>query len=851
MMLIRNWYCSFLVIFIASFTINANLISAPETSQKKTTPISNSSSQPSSNINTPTQNDSKSESDDNADSTAQAESGEERTISSIEITGNKITPAEAIRLYIPFKKGEVYEPNKTSKLIRSVYDGLKRFRQVKVFTQNLGDSFINLRVDVEEKPILKEVIFDGNKSLTEKEIRQKVNLEVPAMDPEELHAIAAQISKLYIEKGYNNATIDAKLVIDENNKASAEFTFNEGKKSIIKRICFEGNTHLTDKELKKVIFTREDWILSLLDKSGTFHPDRLEADKHMIEQAYQNNGYLQAKVSNVRKELDPCDPNKMTLVFEIEEGAQYCISEVHAAGNEILSEEILLANIPLRAGMIYSRERVMNAIKRLEGIWGNNGYIFAHVEPSVQPDEETKTVSISFFSDLGNKMFLNRLTIRGNKKTRDKIIRRRLLVEEGELITQAAMDMSKSSVESLGYFEPRDGVNWKIKKVDDDLADLDLIVNEAKTGHMSFQLGFGGNQTSVASGITVKGNVSDTNLFGSGINMSLDASWAKEEQTLLFHIGQPWLFDKPISGGLDLYHRRPSYDQFRNINIPAINQKLTGGSASLGFITRAKAAIFNDTQVMGTFGVDSIRYNQKPLAQIPALPAAQFDYQELLNREFASGEYAWVSGSLEQNTVNHPVHTSRGYRWRFYTKAGFPTLSSNIGFYRFLLDAHWFTPLINEYDLVFHLHGAIGVANPFNVNRAIPYSELFLIGGPGSVRGFLFGQVGPKFFGDPIGGSKAIYWGAELIFPITSDLNMKAVAFYDGGTGFHNPYANFLNSPASCLGFQDNNFDYRHAVGVGIRLLQPMPIKIDWGFKIDPRKNESPYEVHFGMAYDW
>jgi outer membrane protein insertion porin family len=775
-----------------------------------------------------------------------------RTINEISITysGTKLTPPQAILNYIPYKKGEVFEPNKTSKLIRNVYDGLKRFRQIKVFCQNVGTDQVNLRIDVLEKPILKEVLIEGNKALTEAEIKKKINLDLPAIDQEELMAMRHQIAKLYIEKGYNNPIIDAQLFIDDNNKATAEIIIKEGKKSIIKRIMFEGNEHLTDKELRKVIFTREDWLLSLLDKSGTFHPDRLEGDKAMIEQAYQNNGYLQAKVSNVRIELDECDSNKMTLVFEIEEGALYCINEVHAPGNDVLSEEVLLANIPIQPGMLYSRERIMNSIKRLEAIWGNHGYIFAHVEPSIQPDEDTKTVSISFFSDLGNKMHLNRLTIKGNKKTRDKIIRRRLLLEEGDLITQAAMDLSKNNVESLGYFEPRDGVNWKLRKVDDESADLDLIVNEAKTGHFSAQLGFGGNVTSVASGLTVKGNFSNTNLWGSGITFNVDASWAKEEQTFLFHLSQPWLFDRPISGAIDMYHRRPSYDQFRNISIPAITQKLTGGSSSLGFITRSKTSFLNDTQILGSIGVDSIRYVQKPSAALLFAPTAQPSYQEILNKEFASGDYAWLSASLEQNTVNHPVHMSRGYRWRLYGKAGFPTLGSDIGYYRFLFDSHWFTPLINEYDLVFHLHAAIGFSNPFK-NRSIPYSELFLIGGPGTVRGFLFGQVGPKFYGDPVGASKALYWGAELIFPITPDMNMKGVAFYDGGAGFHNPYTQLLTTPAAQAGLLDNRFDYRHAVGVGIRMLSPMPIKIDCGFKLDPRVNESPYEVHFGMAHDW
>ena len=182
-----------------------------------------------------------------------------------------------------------------------------------------------------------------------------------------------------------------------------------------------------------------------------------------------------------------------------------------------------------------------------------------------------------------------------------------------------------------------------------------------------------------------------------------------------------------------------------------------------------------------------------------------------------------------------------------------PVCCDIIGFYKVELDASWFTPLISEYDLVLKLHGYFGISTPFK-NRIVPFGDLFHIGGQNSVRGFLFGQIGPAFLGDTIGGAKAFFWNAELIAPITADMNMKAVIFYDGGTGFDNPYV----TPGDKPFVTGNNFDYRHAIGIGIRLLQPMPVNIDWGFKIDPRKDklhpnrsESASEVHFGMSYDW
>jgi outer membrane protein insertion porin family len=170
------------------------------------------------------------------------------------------------------------------------------------------------------------------------------------------------------------------------------------------------------------------------------------------------------------------------------------------------------------------------------------------------------------------------------------------------------------------------------------------------------------------------------------------------------------------------------------------------------------------------------------------------------------------------------------------------------------LDTHWYTPLINEYSLVFHLHGYFGVAAPFTDHRSIPFDDLYHIGGPRSVRGFNFGDIGPKYAGDTIGATKAFFWNAELIFPITPDMTIKGIIFYDGGGSFDAPYLKHVDKAA----VTHNNFDYRHSVGFGIRLLQPMPISIDWGFKIDPRKNrrnpdrsETSNEVHFGMSYGW
>ncbi len=782
---------------------------------------------------------------------------EPRKINQIIISGNKHVSEEAILSRIPYRVGEIFDPNKTRQLIHNLYYDLKRFRNIWVFGENIGDDLINVHVRVEEKKPLKDVIFKGNKQLADKEIKKKINFEdVPAIDAEELKKFAQDIKKLYLEKGYHLVEIDTELKIDDDDTATAVFIIKEHAKSLVKKIQFTGNRLVSSKKLRNIIFTREDWVLGFLDKAGTYHPDRVQSgDKYVIEQFYQSNGYLNAKVTDIHIDTDP-KTKHLTITFDIQEGDLYTIKEVKAPGNELLSEQYLLSTMPIRPGDIYSRELVTESIKILETVWGNKGYIYAHIEPSIQPDEDTKTVNLAFYSEPGNQVLLNKITIKGNKKTRDKVMRRQIALEEGELITAHKMDAAKERVESLGYFDQRDGVNWKTTRLTEDSADLDLIVREAKTGNAHLKLTFGGKEADIRSpisSVSVEGNIADTNLFGSGIHFNLTGKLGKEEQTLIFNITQPWLFDRPIYGKFDLYHKRLSYDNF-NFTQP-VNERYTGGAMTTGFVTGVNNSLLNDTFVRLSLGIDSIKYERQPIAAIKLIDPVEMlqanqDYQSILDKMFANGDFFWLALNLGQDKRNHPIHPSRGHSWLARSQVSVPSLESNIGFHKLDLDVNWFTPLIGEYDLVLRLHAYLGVVTPFK-NRTVPYRELFHIGGPASVRGFLFGEIGPQFSisnqNDSIGGRKAVFWNAELIFPITPDFSMKGVLFYDGGTGWSNPFVDDVSNKF----IKNNSFSYRHAVGVGVRLMQPMPIRVDWGFKLDPRTGESGHEVHFGMTYDW
>jgi outer membrane protein insertion porin family len=786
----------------------------------------------------------------------------DQLISALSIIGAVTVNQKMILNALPYQVGDVFDFIKTRRAIHSLY-ALGYFENVRLYGKNNDDGSLTLIVDVTEKKRLKEVVIRGNSALSDRDIFKKIPFAtISAIMEPELKQYAHKIKDMYHDKGYHDAIIGTSLEIDEEdaNKVTAVFTIDEGQKTVVKRISFVGNTFISDKELRATIITHEDWLLGFLDKSGTYHPGKTEADKFKIEELYQNCGFLNARVVEVKTDVNP-ETYHMHMTFVIDEGEQYYIGSVSAPGNDILSEEMLLANIPVRPGDIYSREKLTFSVKRLEALWGDQGYIFAHINPSVQLNKETRSIDVGFYSEIGNQIQLRKITVKGNKKTRDKVIRRALTVQEGNAITRRLMESSKNNISALGYFDPNEGVNWKIIKQSADTADLDLVVKEAKTGHAGFQLSWGGKEANIASpatGITMTAEYQEANLFGFGTRVNAALSWAKEDKSAQLHVAHPWLFDKPITGAFDLYHKRPSYNQLRHIQARSIYEMLTGGSLSLGYLTPPWIHVVNNMQIVGSVGVDSIKYQTKPViepfttnnpALQPLYARSNILYESLIAHEFSAGEFLWLLFAAEQDMRNHPVHTSRGHRLKFSGRAALPSFNRSISFFTAELEGHWYTPLIGERDLIFHLHGFFGVAEPIS-NHAIPYGKLFHIGGDSTVRGFAFGDISPKFNGDSIGAQKAFYINAELIFPINPSMTMKGVLFYDGGSGWDNPYIPKNHADENPL-VVNNSFDYRHAVGFGIRILQPMPIRIDWGFKIDPRPGEQAHQVHFGTSFDW
>jgi len=766
-------------------------------------------------------------------------------INKIIIEGNKYIKREAILNKLPYKEGTEFDPDKSGDAINLLYD-LDRFRQIKLERQEAEDNKINLFIVVEERKLLEGMSFNGNKAIKTKKIKEQLNLgQLETIDEEQLKYLATMIKNLYKEENYHLAKINYQIIENKENsdKARVIFSIKEGNKSKIKRIFFTGNKHIPSRKLRTMIFTREDWLFGLLDDSGKYNEESLEMDKKRIEYIYRESGYLTAKVAKVDLNFSK-SKRSIDVTFHIKEGEQFIVRNVSAPGDEVFSESELLEQVTVEVGKPYKQSTVLETINRLKVLWGNLGYIHADVYPQVIPNEETKEVDITFHADRGKKVFVNRINISGNKLTKDRVIRRELSIEEGDLLSNQKLGESRDNVEYLGFFE-RGAVNWKPHKILDNKVDLELNVKETKTGSLNGMLNYGTSEAAPQRRIKGSVNLEKHNLFGLGLDIgaSVEGDRKKVRKGSL-NFFDPHILDSDVSGAISLYAKQDDYDQWSHVS-PTPKERIVGGSLNLGF---PLYQISKRTRMSMEFGLEHIKNNNPQVTS--AMQRALL--QPIVDRTFQQGDHLWFGADLVKDTRNHRYYPTRGFKFILGAKSAPPGLNQEFSFLKTDIEWSWYTPLIGEEYLVLMLHSRIAFIDAISKDKVIPYKELSHMGGQNTVRGFVWGSIGPAWeTNDPLGARKAFQFNSELIFPLIPDYSMKGHVFYDCGAGWDTPKTNIPKSDHYRI--KRDKFNLRHSVGFGVNLIKPYPAKIDWGYKLDRDKKsgESPSEFHLSMNIPW
>jgi outer membrane protein insertion porin family len=712
----------------------------------------------------------------------------------IEIRGNRRTQEATIRFYLKTEVGKPYAPQTLSEDIKRLY-ALRTFDDIQVFAEDVPEG-VRLVITVVEKPAVRNITFSGNRAIDASEITKRLLLkERSTFARNLLNDTVAALQKYYREEGYYFAHISPEVTEVTDNQVDIVLRITEGRKIYISRIRFTGNKGFTDAELRQAVQLKEYTLPILSGSSALYKPETLRVDLQLLENVYQNNGYINVQVGEPVVEINREAGGIIITVPITREGDQFKVGKVTLSGDSVFKEEELRQIVRLSTGEIYSREAVRNDIMKLTDAYADRGYAFADVTPTVSVDPGTRVVNLAFTTRPGSKVYIGRIDIVGNERTRDRVIRREMRLDEGELYSATRLQRSRQRLTNLQYFEEVK-IDTK-RRGEEELMDLAVEVTERSTGQFTAGIGF-----SSIENVVFTASISQSNLFGRGQSISLSARVGSLSQDFVIDFQEPYLFGQPITGGVSVFRRSLDYDTFES--------RRTGVGLTLG-------------RTLGEYARASVTYNYE-IVEIDDLDPGASD---LLRQEEGTSYTSSITPRIVWDSRDNQFDPAGGSVQAFeVTGAG---LGGTNRYYKVVGSTTWHFPLPE--GLTGFVRGRFGIGDGY-AGKELPAAERFFLGGATSVRGFEFRDIGPKDSrGNPLGGTSFLQFNLEI--GRSFGRLLRLVTFFDAGN-VYNP------------GNQFDFGDLRRSAGVGFRLITPLgPIRLDYGFKLDRRRGESMGAIGF------
>lgn len=725
------------------------------------------------------------------------------TLSEVKIEGNVRVERSAILSAISARAGADYDPAVIDTDIKALY-GMGRFQDIAADVEEINGAKI-LTYRLVERPLVRRISFKGNDEFSVEKLRGLVVVRTPDLyDPAQVEKSIEAIKAAYREDGYHAATVNSDVDIDSRNEATLTFTVNEGDQVLVDIIRFEGNTVFTERQLRKAIETKERWFLSWLTGRGKFNEDILKDDTERISDLYYDAGYVRVKVR--KKSVALIDGDRyMEIVLEIEEGPQFSVGDLDIKGDLLKDKSEILNLVLLQRGEVFSRKLLRDSVTALSDLYADQGYAYVNVTPLTQIDSERKLISIVFDVEQGAQVTIDRIDIAGNLKTRDKVIRREMKITEGELFSAKKLKESRRRINNLGFFEEVNLTN--VKGIDDAHMGVNIEVKERPTGTFSLGAGY-----SSVDGIVGQGSISQDNFLGKAWKLNLAGSFGGSSTTYQIGLLDPYFLDMNLALGFDLYNTRREWNDF--------TRKSNGGALKLGF------PVGEDNRAFFTY-----RLEQKEITDVDDFATQTLKDEEAKGKVLISSLFA----SITRNTTDYYMDPTTGYVLE--NSVEFAGLGGDEKFYKYIADYRHFFPF--WWDTVFSIHGQVGYILEVG-GQEIPIDERFYLGGLRSIRGFKSREVGPYDAANDeyTGGNKEGFFNLEYLFPLVKEAGLKGVVFFDAGNAWG----------------EDQSFfsDMRYSAGAGIRWMSPMgPLRLEWGYNLDPYdyENTSEFEFSIGKFY--
>jgi len=770
------------------------------------------------------------------DGTSKSSDPEGKEIAEVKFTGLRRVEADAARAVLHQKVGSVFARHAVSDDLHALF-GMGYFADAQALAEVGPDEKVHLTWQLTEKPALHKISYEGNDELSNDDLKDLIDLKPYSIL--DLAAIRRNQHKLhdkYIEKGFYLADVGYKIVPVAGNEVDVVFQIHEHAKVEVRRVQFVGNQRIPSRDLVSVMETKPGNWFSFLTSAGTYREDMLERDVMLVQEVYLNRGFINVRITKPRIELSP-DKRYIFVTIRVDEGEQYRLGKIDFSGDLLQPREALFRRLTSHTGELFNRDRLIKDRTSLDDLAQDQGYAYANITPVTAVHEEDRTVDLTFDTQKGKPVYVERIEIAGNTKTRDKVIRRELRIYEGELFSGVALKFSKQRVQALGYFETVEVTTKKGSA--DDLILVTVQVKERPTG--TFQVGAG---FSTLESFIFTAQLSQNNLFGWGQVGSVTLQLSSLRQFVQLQYVDYYFLDTKLTLGADLFRTQ--------LNVVNFLRDATGFDVSLGyplseatrgtFVPRSVTAWLEDAKI-------SLAYTAEDVGVLPIFQSTE--QQELAN-QFGTYVLSSLRLSLTLDKRNDRLYPSNGYMLSQSVELAPSFLGSGFQFARYSGYARFYRPLF--WGLVFKTQWTYGLINALGGSQ-IPLSEEYFVGGINSIRGYYLLSVSPtKPVGQrtpdsvtsnfEVGGNKEIVINNEIEFPIVDKIGIRGVVFYDLGDAYSSD-ENF---------FQDKQYPglplgMLHSVGFGVRWFSPIgPLRFEWGFPLTPRPQDGPYDFEFTIG---
>ena len=771
-----------------------------------------------------------------------------QTVNSIVVEGSRRVEADTIRSYFKPGPGGRIGPEQEDEALKAlVATGL--FSDVRI--NHTGGRIV---VMVVENPVINRVAFEGNKKAKDEQLSAEVQSKPRGtLSRPTVQADVQRIIEIYHRTGRFDVSVDPKIIELPNNRVDLVFEIREGDKTGIKDIRFVGTKAYSSSRLKEVVKTSESNILSFLQTTDIYDPDRIEADRDLLRRFYLKHGYADVRIVSAIGEYDPAKKG-FVVTYTIDEGAQYRVGTVEVISNvHAIDPAGLRSQLKLGAGSVYNADLVEKTVEAMTIQAARQGYAFANVRPRGDRNFETKTINLAFVVEEGARAYIERINIRGNTRTRDYVIRREFDLGEGDAYNRALIDRAERRLKNLNYFKTVKITNEPGSAPDRVVLNVD--VEEQPTGEFSISGGY-----STADGLIGEVSVADRNLMGRGNYAKASVSYGQYVRGFDLTFVEPFLFGYRMAGGIDLFARQ----NFRSSYV-SYDSQTVGTNLRLGFALTEEIAFqprysFYQQKITLPNQYNNCQFSSNALINgglgvTPANEANGSDTNVLANGPFG-GCYADGEASLaiRKELAAGPVNVSLvGYTMSYNTldnnklptsglfaelRQDFAGVGGDVDFIRTSVETRKYYEVFSDVVSVFKLQAGNISSWGGQQLRMLDHFQM----GPNLVRGFSPAGIGPRDLtpgttNDALGGS--LYWGASVeaqtpLYFLPKDVGIKLAVFADAGSLWSYKGPTFWNVTGETLQVGlDSPSMIRSSVGVGLLWDSPLgPLRFDLAYPI-------------------